>query len=329
MNTGTSKLLVIKTYTNTYILHCPFSDYISRLRTDGHGGSGPDGVLDMPDDLKPEAVAAIVRFMYTGRLEVRPGSFDALYDAATKMRMNVLTKLMDAQLAGLSPGSSTPTKKSPVKRKRNVNDPIRQMKKIKRIEKQFTEEGKRVQCQQIKRENLADFGENILPGKKLPIWKKRSTGQQHTALKESPPKTSPSPTSGNEQAIVLTPVAGPPPGSRLVPVSEPCIVKTSLIHSSSSPAHLKESTKSQSGSAVAERKRSTSPELRTPVTSKAYSRGAENLRRGSAETKEGKFDMVRKPREAVPSAGHDANPDIFGGDETKDMSVEEVNCQRH
>jgi hypothetical protein len=57
--------------------------------------------------------------------------------------MSVLTKLMDAQLNA----PIMDTKKKGLKRKRSEEDPVRQIKKIRRIERKFEEEGRKAKIQ--------------------------------------------------------------------------------------------------------------------------------------------------------------------------------------
>lgn len=142
-----------------------------------------DGEMDMPDHFTPDAVAPIIRFMYTGRLDMKPGMFGKLHDTADALQMAVLTKLMDAQLNDAPAQLQHPSNKK--KAKRRKEDPVKQMRQIKRIEKKFEKmhrqqkvEEKIKQQQAIKQETE----DMRLPGKKLPIWKKRET----SAVEEVP-----------------------------------------------------------------------------------------------------------------------------------------------
>ncbi|XP_012138676.1 centrosome-associated zinc finger protein CP190 isoform X2 [Megachile rotundata] len=56
-----------------------------------------DGVIIMPTDMPYECVKSIISFMYTGQLEYWTSEQHALYRTAQKMNMTVLTKLLDAQ----------------------------------------------------------------------------------------------------------------------------------------------------------------------------------------------------------------------------------------
>ncbi len=180
----------------------------------------------MPDDLTPDLVAPIIRFMYTGRLEVRgEGTFEKLRTTADLLKMSVLTKLMDAQLHGqpLAP----PAKNS--KRRCSTLDPVKQMKKIKKIEREFNEEERRARIAaraEARRRELSRLGgADTVPGKKLPIWKKRSSAGTNAQELETPSSSrEPSEKTRDQSAqqkIVLKPVSGPPPGAKLLPVKGP------------------------------------------------------------------------------------------------------------
>ena len=107
--------------------------------------------------------------MYTGRLDLKEGTYKKMYETAQTLQMSVLTKLMDAQVNGVSVG---PENRKPVKRSNGAfdDDPVEQIRKIRKIEKQVAqEERKRVVTARTKQEELAR-----LPGKKLPIWKRRT-----------------------------------------------------------------------------------------------------------------------------------------------------------
>ena len=51
--------------------------------------------------------------MYTGRLDLKEGTYKKMYETAQTLQMSVLTKLMDAQVNGVSVG---PENRKPVKR---------------------------------------------------------------------------------------------------------------------------------------------------------------------------------------------------------------------
>ena len=152
-------------------------------------------IIDMPTNFTPETVAPIIKFMYTGRLEFKPGSFEKLREAAASLQMFVLTKLMDAQLNSPITSQDEPSlmkNGSRRKRKRNVgsndDDPVRQMKKIKKIEKKYTDQEKRNKAhQRISTTAQVKIEPGTLPGKKLPIWKKREFTVTSNELPSSQP----------------------------------------------------------------------------------------------------------------------------------------------
>ena len=128
--------------------------------------------------------------MYTGRLDLKEGTYKKMYETAQTLQMSVLTKLMDAQVNGPCVGQTENRK--PSKRSSGVfdDDPVEQIRKIRKIEKQVAqEERKRVVSARTRQEELAR-----LPGKKLPIWKRRTPetslkqGQQSTPVSEEEQK---------------------------------------------------------------------------------------------------------------------------------------------
>ena len=194
-----------------------------------------EGIVDLPEEFSPDAVAPIVRFMYTGKLDVRDAAtFVKLRTAAEGLGMSVLTKLMDAQLHAPPP----PPAKSKSKKKNSSaseDDPVKQMKKIKRVERRFkTEETRKAKLAQAKdgltpaqrsRVKLEEefAGEDTVPGKKLPIWKKRTSLPPATAAAMPSPNSteaasdkSSSSNSTNAIPAGLTPVA--PPAGKLVSI---------------------------------------------------------------------------------------------------------------
>ncbi|XP_076762256.1 centrosome-associated zinc finger protein CP190 [Xylocopa sonorina] len=74
------------------------TDYFMQLeREQREKGENFDGVIVMPPDMPYECVKSIISFMYTGQLEYWTSEQHALYRTAQKMNMTVLTKLLDAQ----------------------------------------------------------------------------------------------------------------------------------------------------------------------------------------------------------------------------------------
>ena len=138
-----------------------------------------DGVYDMPGTLLPEYVAPIIRFMYTGRLDLKSHMFEKMKATSTTLGMSVLTKLLDAQL-----NAPPEVLANAQQKKQRKIDPVRQIKQIKKIEKKFEREQRR---SILERQTLPSVfvvpntsttsptTPSIVPGKKLPIWKKRET----------------------------------------------------------------------------------------------------------------------------------------------------------
>ena len=140
------------------------TDYFCQLEKEG---KMTDGAIDMPANFTPETLAPIIRFMYTGKIELKEATYKSLYETADTLQMGVLTKLMDAQV-------NAPEGEKPREEKKNTKrtsgafeeDPIEQIRKIRRIEKKVALEGKK-----SLRQNELDGP--CLPGKKLPIWKRK------------------------------------------------------------------------------------------------------------------------------------------------------------
>lgn len=109
-----------------------------------------DDVLMMPPDLTPDIILPIVNFMYTGMLEFQMTNYIKLYKAAELMEMPVLTKILDAQKAKYPlRGSKTRSVQQ------NWNSPH-------------------------SRKNSPDLPQT-LPGRKLPVWKRKSVPTNTTS----------------------------------------------------------------------------------------------------------------------------------------------------
>ena len=141
------------------------TDYFCQLEKEG---KMVDGAIDMPANFTPETLAPIIRFMYTGKIDLKEATYEKLHETADILQMGVLTKLMDAQVNALE--SETVQDKKNIKRSSGAfeEDPIEQMRKIRRIEKKVALEGKKSQRQ-------SELDGPRLPGKKLPIWKRKVT----------------------------------------------------------------------------------------------------------------------------------------------------------
>lgn len=106
-----------------------------------------------------------------------------------------------------------PKRMKGIKRKRIEEDPVRQIKKIRRIEKKFSEEERRSKMQQAKMEALKTEISETIPGKKLPIWKRKVPpeipGAVSTPLVAANATSTPKPLVTQMQ---LTPISRVPPG---------------------------------------------------------------------------------------------------------------------
>ncbi|KAF5301604.1 hypothetical protein FQR65_LT08909 [Abscondita terminalis] len=120
-----------------------------------------DDVLIMPADLQADVVLPIVNFMYTGMLEFHMSIFDKLYKTANLMNITVLTKLLDAQKTPIAPLPKPMNKK-------NVQVPHT-----------WNLQGKKISAKTIDPDLPAP-----LPGRKLPVWKRKSAPSAipHTVL---------------------------------------------------------------------------------------------------------------------------------------------------
>ncbi|KAG5875823.1 hypothetical protein JTB14_008137 [Gonioctena quinquepunctata] len=114
-----------------------------------------ENTILMPADLQSDVIVPIVNFMYTGMLEFHITLFERLYKAAEMMNITVLTKLLEAQKPHIQP-----------------------LKKIK------TE----IKAREQKKAALKPLFSSpelppTLPGRKVPVWKRK------TAPPHSPPQT--------------------------------------------------------------------------------------------------------------------------------------------
>ncbi|XP_033218976.1 centrosome-associated zinc finger protein CP190 isoform X2 [Belonocnema kinseyi] len=114
-----------------------------------------DGILVMPHDMPYECVKSIISFMYTGQLEYWTSEQSALYRTAQKMKMTVLTKLLDAQ-------SSTGNLQANLQSNTNINPVIGVCRENARPKKVASSDY-----------HTSMLPIQILPGRKLPIWKRK------------------------------------------------------------------------------------------------------------------------------------------------------------
>ena len=131
----------------------------------------------------------------SGKLEIKPSNYEALKSVAQSLELNVLLKLMEAtEKGGLVDTTTTKTSATASaggkKRKRLSafdQDPVQQMKKIKKVERRFEMETKRAKLLEERQRKTAAAAAaaasagtgSTLPGKKLPIWKKRLVAIAH------------------------------------------------------------------------------------------------------------------------------------------------------
>ncbi|KAL0271627.1 UNVERIFIED_CONTAM: hypothetical protein PYX00_008663 [Menopon gallinae] len=76
------------------VLHA-CTDYFESLEVTNDSELGQ--CLQLSDEMHPDVVIPIISFMYTGKLEFPASLQSRLYEAASKLRMSILTKLLDAQ----------------------------------------------------------------------------------------------------------------------------------------------------------------------------------------------------------------------------------------
>ena len=133
--------------------------------------------------------------------------------------MSVLTRLMDAQLTA---PIADPRKKG-LKRKRSEDDPVKQIKKIKRIERKFTEEERKARIQAAKLEAQRSELNETLPGKKLPIWKRKVppevVGASSTTVSPAPKTSVPTQTTPMQTPTVDLLTSTPKPSKLTTDVS--------------------------------------------------------------------------------------------------------------
>ncbi|KAJ8961952.1 hypothetical protein NQ314_005854 [Rhamnusium bicolor] len=109
-----------------------------------------ESTIMMPADLQADVIVPIVNFMYTGMLEFHMTIFEKLYKAAELMNITVLTKLLDAQKSPLQ--TFKPQKKK-------------------------TESPQPWNSQSKKNSTKAPSAPELpatLPGRKLPVWKRKN-----------------------------------------------------------------------------------------------------------------------------------------------------------
>ncbi|XP_017787155.1 PREDICTED: centrosome-associated zinc finger protein CP190 [Nicrophorus vespilloides] len=116
-----------------------------------------EDVLLMPSDLQADVILPIVNFIYTGMLEYELILYEKLYKTAELMNITVLLKLLDAQKQPTLPGSKAVISKVP---------PV------------YNLQGKKI-TPKTQEKSLPP----TLPGRKLPVWKRKTIPSQSTVTK--------------------------------------------------------------------------------------------------------------------------------------------------
>ncbi|CAL7940756.1 unnamed protein product [Xylocopa violacea] len=139
------------------------TDYFMQLeREQREKDENFDGVIIMPPDMPYECVKSIISFMYTGQLEYWTSEQHALYRTAQKMNMTVLTKLLDAQF-------NTASLQNEQSAKCNTRPVIA-------VSKPSTSSTKPTTTST----SPSGLSSQPLPGRKLPIWKRKLDTPQST-----------------------------------------------------------------------------------------------------------------------------------------------------
>ncbi|KAL3278016.1 hypothetical protein HHI36_013357 [Cryptolaemus montrouzieri] len=130
-----------------------------------------ENVLLMPEMLQADVVVPIINFMYTGMLEYPMGLYHKLYQAADLMHMTVLTKLLDAQ------------RQQPIGLNKSINK--QKVKPVKSIQNTLGLTSSPIisQSKRIPSKNSLTELPSTLPGRKLPVWKRKTV--PHTSISSS------------------------------------------------------------------------------------------------------------------------------------------------
>ncbi|XP_026275232.1 centrosome-associated zinc finger protein CP190 [Frankliniella occidentalis] len=130
--------------------------------------------MRLPPTFQSDVVVPIINFMYSGRLEFRPELHQRLYNTAKILNMQILTKLLDTHV-----GAAT-TPKPQIQKLKHLTVPINSPSPVSgspTINSRFSRPD----------HEAADF----VPGKKLPIWKKRTVPSSSFSLNVSTPRAQP------------------------------------------------------------------------------------------------------------------------------------------
>ncbi|XP_011502416.1 PREDICTED: centrosome-associated zinc finger protein CP190 [Ceratosolen solmsi marchali] len=124
------------------------TDYFIQLEREQNKNNSNNDVIIMPSDMPFECVKSIVSFMYTGQLEYWSSEQNALYRTAQKMNMSVLIKLLDTQI---------------------TNNILENNSEQKDFNKSTTSVSELIPNRKL---NTISPTQS-LPGKKLPVWKRK------------------------------------------------------------------------------------------------------------------------------------------------------------
>lgn len=138
-----------------------------------------DGIIIMPPDMPYECVKSIISFMYTGQLEYWTSEQNALYRTAQKMNMTVLTKLLDAQFntTSLQNEQSTKCNSRPVIA---VSKPPILSTKPAATVTAAAAAAVTTTATTTTSTSSSGLSTQPLPGRKLPIWKRKLDTPQCT-----------------------------------------------------------------------------------------------------------------------------------------------------
>ncbi|KAK3930800.1 Centrosome-associated zinc finger protein CP190 [Frankliniella fusca] len=129
--------------------------------------------MRLPPTFQSDVVVPIINFMYSGRLEFRPELHQRLYNTAKILNMQILTKLLDTHVGAAA------TPKPQIQKLKHLTVPINAP---------CTVTSPTINS----RISRSDHdGVDFVPGKKLPIWKKRTVPSSTFSLNVSAPKALP------------------------------------------------------------------------------------------------------------------------------------------
>uniref|UniRef100_A0A1B6FIY5 BTB domain-containing protein n=1 Tax=Cuerna arida TaxID=1464854 RepID=A0A1B6FIY5_9HEMI len=133
--------------------------------------TSPGIVLHMPKSMKEQHVRSIINFMYTGKLEYMSEEHKSVLSAAKQLGMTVLTELLQVQLQPTKKPDKTPSYKKYIQKHTlsSASDLPPQGSKV--------ENSNQPPPTPPPSQEETTSPSLLLPGKKLPFWKKRSAIQ--------------------------------------------------------------------------------------------------------------------------------------------------------